>query len=63
VIAGRLAKKKMSPPSSGTFPTDTPFFCILLITVILIVGALTFAPALALGPLVEHWLMLTGSTF
>jgi potassium-transporting ATPase potassium-binding subunit len=53
-IAGSLAKKKIVPASSGTLPTHTPLFVILLASVVLIVGALTFLPALALGPIVEH---------
>ncbi|MEQ1878309.1 MAG: potassium-transporting ATPase subunit KdpA [Bdellovibrionia bacterium] len=63
VIAGSLAPKKVAPPSAGTFATDTPIFAILLIGVIIIVGALTFLPALSLGPIVEHFLMLRGQTF
>ncbi|MDI6604028.1 MAG: potassium-transporting ATPase subunit KdpA [Thermoanaerobacteraceae bacterium] len=62
-IAGNLAQKKKIPVSSGTFFTDTPLFSFLLIAVILIVGALTFFPALALGPIVEHLLMMTGKLF
>ena len=62
-IAGSLAQKKISPPSSGTFPTNGPVFAILLISVILIVGALTFFPVLSLGPIVEHLLMQAGRTF
>ncbi len=62
-IAGCLVTKKVSPPSSGTFATDTAVFGILLIGVVLIVGALTFLPALSLGPIVEHFLMLKGMTF
>ena len=62
-VAGSLAQKKYSPPSSGTFETDTPLFAILLIGVILIVGALTFLPGLSLGPIVEHLMMLKGQTF
>ena len=62
-VAGSLAKKKISPPSSGTFETDTLLFALLLIGVILIVGALTFLPALSLGPIVEHLLMLRGQNF
>ncbi len=62
-IAGNLARKKISPPSMGTFTTDNTLFVILLIGVILIVGALTFFPALSLGPIVEHFLMLQGRTF
>jgi K+-transporting ATPase ATPase A chain len=62
-VAGNLAKKKYVPPSLGTFPVTTPLFTVLLIGVILIVGALTFFPALSLGPLLEHLLMLSGKTF
>ena len=62
-IAGYLAAKKASPPSAGTFPTNGPTFTALLVSVILIVGALTFLPVLALGPVAEHFLMLTGRTF
>jgi K+-transporting ATPase ATPase A chain len=62
-IAGSLAKKKASPPSSGTFPTNGSVFTILLISVVLIVGALTFFPVLTLGPIVEHFLMQAGRTF
>jgi K+-transporting ATPase ATPase A chain len=58
-IAGSLAKKKIVPASPGTLPTHTPLFILFLVAVILIVGALTFIPALALGPVVEH-LMVTG---
>lgn len=53
-IAGSLAKKKIIPSSPGTLPTHTPLFVVFLVAVILIVGALTFFPALALGPIVEH---------
>jgi K+-transporting ATPase ATPase A chain len=62
-IAGSLAQKKTSPPSSGTFPTNGPVFTVLLISVVLIVGALTFFPVLSLGPVVEHFLMQAGRTF
>ena len=62
-IAGSLAKKKYVPPSLGTFPVTTPLFTTLLIGVILIVGALTFFPALSLGPVLEHLLMGVGKTF
>jgi potassium-transporting ATPase potassium-binding subunit len=62
-IAGSLAKKKASPPSSGTFPTNGSVFTILLISVVLIVGALTFFPVLSLGPIVEHFLMKAGRIF
>jgi potassium-transporting ATPase potassium-binding subunit len=62
-IAGNLAQKKYVPPSMGTFPVTTPLFTVLLIGVILIVGALTFFPALSLGPILEHLLMAAGKTF
>ncbi|HET7207819.1 MAG TPA: potassium-transporting ATPase subunit KdpA [Terriglobales bacterium] len=62
-IAGNLAGKKYVPPSLGTFPVTTPLFTVLLIGVIIILGALTFFPALSLGPILEHLLMLTGKTF
>jgi K+-transporting ATPase ATPase A chain len=62
-IAGNLAKKKTVPPSLGTFPVTTPLFTVLLVSVIVIVGALTFFPALSLGPIVEHLLMQAGNTF
>ncbi len=59
-MAGTLAKKKYVPPSPGTLPTDQPTFIIWLVAVILIVGALTFFPALSLGPIVEHMMMIGG---
>jgi K+-transporting ATPase ATPase A chain len=62
-IAGSLAQKKTSPTSSGTFPTNGSLFTILLVSVVLIVGALTFFPVLSLGPIVEHFLMQAGRTF
>ncbi len=62
-IAGNLAQKKYVPPSLGTFPVTTPLFTVLLIGVILIVGALTFFPALSLGPILEHLLMQAGKVF
>ena len=62
-IAGSLAGKKIVPASAGTFPVTTPLFTVLLISVILIVGALTFFPALSLGPLLEHLLLHAGTTF
>jgi K+-transporting ATPase ATPase A chain len=62
-IAGNLAKKKYVPPSLGTFPVTTPLFTFLLISVIVIVGALTFFPALSLGPILEHLLIGIGKTF
>ncbi len=62
-IAGNLAKKKTVPASAGTFPVTTPLFALLLVSVIVIVGALTFFPALSLGPVLEHLLMNAGKTF
>ncbi|WP_332687406.1 potassium-transporting ATPase subunit KdpA [Devosia sp.] len=62
-IAGSLARKQKVPASSGTFPTDGPLFVGLLIGIILILGGLQFFPALALGPILEHVLMLAGQTF
>jgi K+-transporting ATPase ATPase A chain len=62
-IAGNLAQKKYVPPSLGTFPVTTPLFTALLIGVILIIGALTFFPALSLGPILEHLLMMAGKAF
>jgi potassium-transporting ATPase potassium-binding subunit len=61
-MAGALAKKASVPASSGTFPTDTPTFSALLIGVVLIVGALTYFPGLALGPVVEHFQMSSLAT-
>ena len=62
-IAGSMAKKKITPPSAGTFQTNNWLFVALLIGVILIVGGLTYFPALSLGPIVEHLLMNNGITF
>ncbi|MTK53422.1 potassium-transporting ATPase subunit KdpA [Paludibacter sp.] len=62
-IAGSMAGKKVTPVSSGTFHTDNGMFLILLIGVIIIVGGLTFFPALSLGPILEHLLMQAGMTF
>jgi K+-transporting ATPase ATPase A chain len=62
-IAGSLARKKRIPASLGTFPVTTPLFTGLLVGVIVIVGALTFFPALSLGPIVEHFLMQNGQVF
>jgi potassium-transporting ATPase potassium-binding subunit len=62
-IAGSMAEKKTAPPSAGTFPTHGVLFVVLLATMVIIVGALTFLPALALGPIVEHLLMLQGQQF
>ncbi len=60
-IAGSLAAKKRVPPGAGTLPTHTPLFVLLLVTTVVIVGALTFLPALALGPIVEHLVMIGGA--
>jgi K+-transporting ATPase ATPase A chain len=57
-IAGSLARKKYAPPGAGTLPTHRPLFVVMLVSTILLVGALTFVPALALGPIVEHLQML-----
>ncbi|TAX90297.1 potassium-transporting ATPase subunit KdpA [Rhizobium leguminosarum] len=62
-IAGSLIAKKTVPASAGTFPTDGPLFVGLLVGTILIVGGLTFFPALALGPIVEHLVAIAGQTF
>ena len=63
LIAGSLGAKKSTPASSGTFPTDGFLFTVLLTGVVVIFGALTFFPVLALGPIAEHLLMLSGVTF
>jgi K+-transporting ATPase ATPase A chain len=62
-VAGSLAAKKIVPASAGTLPTTGPLFVGLVVGVILIVGGLTFFPALALGPIVEHFAMLAGNTY
>ncbi len=62
-LAGHLAQKKSVPPSSGTFPVNTTLFTVLLVSVIVIVGALTFFPALSLGPILEHLQLQAGKTF
>ncbi len=62
-VAGSLAAKKIVPPSAGTFPTDGGLFVGLVVGVILIVGGLTFFPALALGPIVEHFAMVAGHAY
>ena len=62
-VAGILAGKKSVPPGPGTLPTNGPLFAALLVGVVLIVGALTFFPALSLGPIVEHFLMQSGRVF
>jgi K+-transporting ATPase ATPase A chain len=62
-IAGSLARKKTAPASAGTFPVTGPLFTTLLVSTIVIVGALTFFPALTLGPILEHLLMFAGKVF
>jgi K+-transporting ATPase ATPase A chain len=62
-LAGNLARKKIVPESVGTFPVTTPLFTSLLVSVILIVSALTFFPALSLGPILEHLLIHSGKVF
>jgi K+-transporting ATPase ATPase A chain len=62
-LAGNLAQKKSVPPSPGTFPVNTSLFTVLLIGVILILSALTFFPALSLGPILEHLLLKAGQVF
>jgi K+-transporting ATPase ATPase A chain len=62
-IAGNLATKKSVPASAGTFPVTTPLFSMLLVAVIVIVGALTFFPAVSLGPILEHLLLRAGTSF
>ena len=62
-LAGNLAMKKSVPPSPGTFPVNTPLFTVLLVGVVLILGALTFFPALSLGPILEHLLLKAGQLF
>jgi len=57
-IAGSLARKKIVPTGAGTLPTHTPLFVALLVGVVILVGALTYVPALALGPIVEHLNMI-----
>ena len=62
-VAGSLAAKRSAPPSSGTFPTHGPLFVSLFVGVILIIGGLTYFPAIALGPVVEHLAMNAGTLF
>ena len=62
-VAGSLAQKKMLAPSAGTFPTTGPLFVGLLVGVILIIGGLTYFPAVSLGPVVEHVAMKHGTTY
>ena len=61
--AGSLASKKVVPTSAGTLPTHGPLFVGLLVATVIVVGALTFFPALSLGPIVEHFLMRQGTVF
>ena len=62
-LAGNLASKRLIPASAGTFKTEGVTFVVLLIGTVLLVGALTFLPALAIGPIVEHFLMQAGTLF
>jgi K+-transporting ATPase ATPase A chain len=62
-VAGNLATKKIAPPSAGAFPVTSSLFTVLLTSVIVIVGALTFFPALSLGPVLEHLLLRAGTSF
>jgi K+-transporting ATPase ATPase A chain len=62
-VAGSLVSKKIAPPSVGAFPVTTPMFSVLVVSVIVIVGALTFFPALSLGPILEHLLLRAGTSF
>ena len=62
-LAGFMSEKRVAPETAGTFPVTGPLFVLLLVGVILIVGALTFFPALALGPIAEHFLMEAGRLF
>jgi K+-transporting ATPase ATPase A chain len=62
-LAGNLAQKKSVPPSPGTFPVNTSLFTVLLVGVILILSALTFFPALSLGPILEHLVLKAGQLF
>jgi K+-transporting ATPase ATPase A chain len=62
-MAGSLAKKKIAPPSAGTFPVSGPTFVVLLLGTVLLVGALNFLPGLTLGPIVEHFLTGQGKLY
>jgi K+-transporting ATPase ATPase A chain len=62
-IAGTMVNKKIAPFSAGTFQTDNATFVVLLVAIVIIVGGLTFFPALSLGPIVEHLLMGAGHAF
>ena len=59
-IAGSMANKTPVPPSNGTLPTHTPLFILFIVGTIILVGVLTFVPSLALGPVVEHFTMISG---
>jgi K+-transporting ATPase ATPase A chain len=62
-IAGRMAARRSLPPGLGTFPTNGPLFVLLLVFVVLVLGALTYLPALALGPILEHFLAASGRVY
>jgi K+-transporting ATPase ATPase A chain len=62
-LAGNLAQKKSVPPSPGTFPVNSALFAVLLVAMVIILGALTFFPALSLGPILEHLLLKSGRLF
>jgi K+-transporting ATPase ATPase A chain len=62
-IAGNLARKRPVPESAGTFPVTTPLFAALLVSTVIIVGALTFFPVLSLGPVLEHLMLYSGKVF
>jgi len=62
-LAGNLAQKKSTPPSPGTFPVHGALFAVLLVGIVLILGALTFFPALSLGPILEHLVLQAGQLF
>ena len=62
-LAGSMARKKLIPAGAGTFPVTGPLFIVLVIGTIVLVGALTFFPALSLGPILEHFLMYSGKLF
>jgi K+-transporting ATPase ATPase A chain len=62
-LAGNLAQKKSVPPSPGTFPVNTALFAVLLVGTVIILGALTFFPALSLGPILEHLVLKAGQLF
>jgi K+-transporting ATPase ATPase A chain len=62
-LAGSLVQKKIAPPNAGSFPVSGMTFMVLLIGTVLLIGALNFLPALALGPVVEHFLMGQGKLF